>query len=300
MSSTLVRRIDLPNGFRRGDVLAFHRRDAQRIAERVDDAMLCKGLMWNGDAACLSLRFAGDCAEASLSVDGAHGHVDDGQFESMVRRMLGLTQHVEEFEELFRDHEEVGSLVSRNAGLRVSLTPTPFEALAWAIVGQMISVSAAVSIRRRLIHAAGVRHSSGIWCFPDAETITGLGRKLLLAAGFSNTKADSLIALSALVADEELPLGAWIDSPVEDEIRERLLAVRGIGPWTVNYVLLRGFGFLDGSLHGDVAVRRNLQSLLGRPDKIGENEARQWLAQFSPWRALVAAHLWAMHKTDGY
>ncbi len=300
MNSTLVRRIDLPRGFRSGDVLAFHRRDAQRIAERVDDATLHKGLTWNGDPACLTLRFGEDHAEAALSVDSAQARVDAGQFECMVRRTLGLTQRVEEFERAFSGHEEIGPLIARNAGLRVSLTPTPFEALAWAIVGQMISVSAAVSIRRRLIHAAGVRHSSGIWCFPDAETVAGLGKDVLLAAGFSQTKADSLGALSALVASEDLPLGAWIDTLVEDEIRERLLAVRGIGPWTVNYVLLRGFGFLDGSLHGDVAVRRNLQLLLGRPDKIGENEARRWLEQFSPWRSLVAAHLWAMQKTDGY
>ncbi|MFT6552722.1 MAG: DNA-3-methyladenine glycosylase II [Zhongshania marina] len=78
------------------------------------------------------------------------------------------------------------------------------------------------------------------------------------------------------------------------------MAIRGIGPWTVNYVLLRGFGYLDGSLHGDVAVRRNLQLLLGREVKITAEETQVWLAQFSPWRALVAAHLWAMQSDDGF
>ena len=97
----------------------------------------------------------------------------------------------------------------------------------------------------------------------------------------------------------DLPLDAWaIDPPVSslvEVIREKLSAVRGIGPWTINYALLRGFGWLDGSLHGDAAVRRNLQRLLhgSEEQKLGEEEARRWLAQFSPWRALVAAHLWA-------
>jgi DNA-3-methyladenine glycosylase II len=97
-----------------------------------------------------------------------------------------------------------------------------------------------------------------------------------------------------------LPLDTWADTCPADEIRARLLAVRGIGPWTVNYTLLRGFGWPDGSLHGDVAVRRGLQLLLGRDDKINAAEAEDWLAEFSPWRALVAAHLWALKSAAAY
>lgn len=70
-------------------------------------------------------------------------------------------------------------------------------------------------------------------------------------------------------------------------MREQLLAIRGIGPWTVNYALLRGYGWLGGSLHGDAAVRRGLQTLWGRPDKVSMQEAEDWLAPFAP-----CARLW--------
>jgi len=90
-----------------------------------------------------------------------------------------------------------------------------------------------------------------------------------------------------------LPLDDWLLLPNAELIRERLLAVRGIGPWTVDYVLLRGFGWLDGSLHGDAAVRRGLGRLLGQAAAPDEQAARSWLTPFSPWRALLAAHLWA-------
>jgi DNA-3-methyladenine glycosylase II len=56
---------------------------------------------------------------------------------------------------------------------------------------------------------------------------------------------------------------------------------------------MRGYGWLDGSLHGDAAVRRSLQKLLVMTDKPTERQTQDWLADFSPWRALVAAHLWA-------
>ncbi len=214
--------------------------------------------------------------------------------------MLGLTQQVEAFERDYREHPQIGCLIKRNAGLRVPLAPAPFEALAWAITGQQISVSAAVSVRRKLIRAVGLKHSSGLWCFPEPCQVAAMTQAELRRLGFSKTKAGTLIALSEQVEAGLLPLNAWIDAPPEEEIRARLLAIRGVGMWTINYALLRGFGCLDGSLHGDVAVRRNLQALLQRKDKVGEAEAQAWLAQFSPWRALVAAHLWAMQKTEGF
>jgi DNA-3-methyladenine glycosylase II len=57
---------------------------------------------------------------------------------------------------------------------------------------------------------------------------------------------------------------------------------------------------LDGSLHGDVAVRRNLQLLLNTAEKPDEKTTQSWLATFSPWRALIAAHLWKMQKVEGF
>ena len=112
-------------------------------------------------------------------------------------------------------------------------------------------------------------------------------------AGLSAAKAQTVLRVARLVADGLLPLDAWRRDTPAERIRAHLLALRGIGPWTVDYTLLRGFALVDGSLHGDVAVRRGLQRLLEREEKIGADEAKHWLADFAPWRALAAAHLWA-------
>ena len=289
------RTIALPASFRPGDILAFHRRDAQELAERVSGTALQKGLLWGATPACLSLRFAAATAEAELTIDGDASSASEADFERMLHRMLGLTQDVETFESCHRGHAQLGPLISRQPGLRVPLTATPFEALTWAVTGQQISVGAAVSLRRRLIMAAGLRHSSGLLCYPDASQLASLTVDALRQAGFSMSKAHTLLCLSQQVAAGGLPLAEWQMGIPASEIREALLAVRGVGPWTIDYALLRGFGWLDGSLHGDAAVRRKLQALLASPEKLGPQQARDWLAQFSPWRALVAAHLWAMH-----
>lgn len=300
MNVRLSLALPLPASFRPGDILAFHRRDSRQIAERVTDNSLEKGLLWGDAPACLSIRFRPGRAEAQLAVDG--GALEDSQaaFEAMVRRMLGLAQGVEAFEARYREHPQLGTLIARQSGLRVPVAATPFEALSWAVTGQQISVIAAVALRRKLILAVDLSHSGGLRCHPGARHIAALTEERLRQAGFSTAKARTLLALARGVANDELPLDDWLRTLPVEQIRERLQAVRGIGPWTVNFTLLRGFGWLDGSLHGDAAVRRGLQALLGSPDKIVEEEARAWLAEFSPWRALIAAHLWAFQASTAY
>ena len=83
------------------------------------------------------------------------------------------------------------------------------------------------------------------------------------------------------------------------EISRRLLALKGVGPWTVNYMLLRGYGHLDGPLHGDVAVRRALARLL-ETESVDAAQTELWLRDFAPWRALVAAHLWASLSSTAF
>ncbi|MGY8628229.1 DNA-3-methyladenine glycosylase family protein [Chromobacterium violaceum] len=290
--------IALPAGFRPQDILAFHRRDGERLAEQVDDDGLRKGLLWQGLPACLDLRFRPGWAVLRLDVDG--GAAEARALEDIGRRMLGLNQPVEAFERRYRDHPQLGGLIAARAGLRVPQTATPFEALAWAITGQQISVAAAVTIRRRLLQLCACRHSSGLLCHPDAARLAALTADQLGEAGFSRAKSRALLALSQGAASGALPLDGWLDGAPAEEIAERLLAVPGIGPWTVSYALLRGYGWLDGSLHGDVAVRKALGMALGMADKPDQKQTQQWLDAFSPWRALVAAHLWASLQAGGF
>lgn len=289
--------IPLPTGFRAGDTYAFHRRDRESLAEQVHEASgrLAKGLVWQGSPACLVLHFHPEGVAAELQVDGGHGETDASALPVLVRRMLGLDQDVAGFEQAHRHHPELGPLIARTPGLRVPLAATPFEALTWAVTSQQISVQAALTLRRRLILTAGLRHSSGLACHPDATTLAALGVETLRRAGFSRAKAQTLLEVSRRVLDGTLPLEEGLQGTrAMTDLGKRLLAIRGIGRWTVNYTLLRGYGWLDASLHGDAGVRRGIQLLLGRAERISEEAARQWLAPFSPWRALVAAHLWAL------
>lgn len=284
----------LPSDFRTHEFFEFHGRDAQQVAERIDGGVLRKGLAWRGQPACLTLALGEGRAEARLQLDAARPD-DAGLLAAMARRMLGLTQEVPAFEAAHRAHPQLGPLIAARPGLRVALAATPFEALTWAVTGQQVSLGAAIALRRKLICAAGLRHAGGLYCYPDAQALATLGVEKLRAAGFSQTKARTLVTLAEQVVAGLLPLDDWLaPSPPVPEMSAQLLALHGIGPWTVSYTLLRGYGWLDGSLHGDAGVCRGLQRLLHQADRVPAEQARQWLAGFAPWRALAAAHLWAL------
>ncbi|MEX1668299.1 DNA-3-methyladenine glycosylase 2 [Zhongshania guokunii] len=306
----------LPANYRVGDILAFHGRDSEQVSERcvmpveaLSQSLLGtleKALIWEGYPACLSIQFSAQAATVVLNSDmsleqssrAKHAAQWQVNLQAMVRRMLGLNQDVEAFFLQYCEHPQLGGLLKQRPNLRVPLSVNPFEALCWAVTGQQISVAAAVSIRRRFIELLGCLHSSGLRCHPSVEQVAASELAALCDVGLSKTKAQTLIFLAQALACGQLELppsdDQLLDHVSTETLRRQLLGIRGIGPWTVNYVLLRGFAYLDGSLHGDVAVRRNLQLLLARHDKISELETQQWLAQFSPWRALAAAHLWAI------
>ena len=309
MSLVLRTQIALPAHFRPHDVLSLHARDTQQRAEKVEDFTITKGLTWLGRPALLQLQIQPAEAWASLAVDerrwrgDAAASAQQQVFDAMVARMLGLSDGVAAFEAQFAKHPVLGTLLQSQAGLRVPASSSPFEALVWAITGQQISVAAAIALRRRLIEAAGVQHSSGMLCHPDAAALAALTPEQLRAAGFSVSKIATIERVCAAVQAGDLPLDAWAAQPMQADgaqaAEAALLAIKGIGPWTVHYALLRGFGWLDGSLHGDVAVRNALARLLALPS-VSQSEAEQWLSAFAPWRALVAAHLWASLSAKTY
>lgn len=324
--NTLECRLALPEHYRWQEFIAFHSRDVSQSAERLDvsSQQLLKALHWQGSPALLVLNWSRGEVMATLHSQRAasDAQAEQADLQAMVQRMLGLAYPPSALEQAHGSHQELGPLLARQRGLHVPAAPTPFEALSWAIMGQQISVAVAVALRRKLIALAGVPLSAaieqavpqaqGMLAYPEAAQVAELDIESLRAASFSQAKATTLLTVARAVQSGELPLDDWAQHSAQglwtpDSVAvatAQLLAIKGIGPWTVNYCLLRGYGWPDGSLHGDVAVRRAIGLLqqkekpdAAKPDAL---QARIWLDQFQPWRALVAAHLWASLSDKSY
>ncbi len=281
--------IVLPPGYRVSDVLAFHGRDLEGVAEQVDAGGLRKGVLLDGVPTLLELRFDTGVAHCRVAYDGPVTPALQTRAHDALLNILGLRIDPGVFAALVRDDPWLGPIVARQPGLRIVQSATVFEALTWAIIGQQINLTFAINLRRTLIQVAGRAHSSGLWCYPEAVDVARLDLTELTGRKFSKAKAETILRVAQMVVDGSLVLEREAGLDVSDA----LLAIKGIGPWTVNYVLLRGYGYPDCSLHGDVAVRAALHALSGSEARPSVPEAERLLTRYAPHRTMAAAYLWA-------
>jgi len=292
--------LPLPDGYRLHDILAFHSRDAESVAEQVSAERLRKGMLLDGVPLVLDIDWSSNPSSASVTID-ADGKLTEAaaaQAREAALSVLGLRLDPEPFTAFVKKDKLFGPLAKRQPGLRVVQSATVFEALTWAVMGQQINLTFAIALRRTFILQAGRQHSSGLWCYPGAADAAALDIEELLSRKFSRAKAETLLRLAQMVASGALPLELTPANSIE-QISAALLAVKGIGPWTVNYGLLRGYGYADCSLHGDVAIRSAVQLLRGDEARPDIPQTEQFLKQYSPHRTMAAAHLWAsLHPRD--
>ena len=276
----------LPAGYRLREVLDFFGRDAHSVSESISTAGLSKCALIDGKPALLEIEFRGGSAWCRVDCDPYEGH-------RAIVRMLGIHSDAAGFERQGGSDALLGPIIARQKGLRIPMTADEWEALCWAILGQQISVKAAVALRRELIGAFGELHRSGLRAHPAPEVIASLSVETLRALKFSDSKAEYLVAAARAVAGGELPLRKLREMSAPHAAR-LMGGVRGIGPWTVQYVFLRGLGFADCLPAGDAGLAQGLGRLLeARPR---EMEIREIMARFSPWRSLATYHVWASLK----
>jgi AraC family transcriptional regulator of adaptative response / DNA-3-methyladenine glycosylase II len=139
-----------------------------------------------------------------------------------------------------------------------------FEGLVWVVVGAQVNVAFAARCRAALVELAGTPAPDGFVAHPAAEHVARLEPADLVRCQFSRRKAEYLIDAARAIVAGELDLEALRSEPVS-LVAERLSAVRGLGPWSVQYLLLRAYGFEDCAPAGDVALAEALRRFHDRP-----------------------------------
>lgn len=180
-------------------------------------------------------------------------------------------------------HPQLRPLVTATPGIRVPGAADPHEMLIRAMVGQQVTVVAASTALTNLANALGETTADGGRLFPTMASIAERGAEVLRGPA---ARIKAITGAAAALADGTLSLTVG-DDPAE--LRARLLALPGIGPWTADYVRMRVIGDPDVFLPGDVAVRSGAAAA-GLPADARALDT--WAERTSPWRSYLTAHLW--------
>lgn len=157
-----------------------------------------------------------------------------------------------------------------------------FSAVVHQIVGQQISTKAMETVWNR------VRNSLGVI---DAQTVLSYGTDNLQALGISYRKADYITQFAQKVACGELNLnGLWTKS--DDEIIKELSALKGVGVWTAEMILLFCMQRPNVLSYNDLAIQRGLKMVYGHKS-ISRELFEKYRRRFSPYCSVASLYLWA-------
>jgi AraC family transcriptional regulator, regulatory protein of adaptative response / DNA-3-methyladenine glycosylase II len=280
----------LPDAFDARYALRVLARQPANSAEGVAGRSAFKVLSLPDGPVVLRMEVDDDVVRCTLDAPRVIGAADARAAHDAALRMLGLRTDPRAFERRIVAAGD-GRLIQRRAGLRVPCSASLWEGLVWAVIGQQINLPFACALRRDLITLRGDCAGGGLRAHPTPAAVADLDVADLRALRFSGRKAEYLIGLARAIAGGELRLDE-LEHAHAPAVEARLLALRGIGPWSAQYVLMRSLGFADCVPAGDAALTLALQRYFDLEERPDAARAGQLMERFAPWRSLATFHLW--------
>ena len=196
---------------------------------------------------------------------------------------------------LHANDPKLGALIERAGAftLRLDPSPSPFESLLESILYQQLHGKAAATIHRRVREYYGGD--------PEPRLLLETPDEVLRAAGVSFNKIKALKDLAARALDGTVPTNAAIKKMSDAEIIERLTEVRGIGPWTVEMLLIFRLGRPDVLPATDYGVRKGFALTFLKAPKTRPLEAKDLPKpevllkrgkRWAPFRSVASWYLW--------
>jgi AraC family transcriptional regulator of adaptative response / DNA-3-methyladenine glycosylase II len=283
--------IALPGGYRADAVLGYQGRDPASVVERVRGSELAKAMRFGDAPATLRIRFDGEAAVCAVDAANPLSAEQMREAHAAAVRMLNLAGDSSTFERQMARQPEYARLIAPRRGMRIPLTATPWECLVWTVVGQQVNLPFAYALRTAVAELAGEPVGGGLYAHPTPQAVAALDYADLTSRRFSGRKAEYLIDIARMIASGELEIDA--EREMATAVERRLLDVRGLGPWSVHYFLMRGCGFADCVPIGDAGLTAALQRFHNLDHRPGPAETRELMEPFAPFRSLGTVHLWS-------
>lgn len=277
--------------YRFPELLAFFRDRVLAHAELVDDTSYTRTVRLedrDGNIACGWVRVEDDPANNQLVVtmpDELAPVVSE--VIARVRRMFDVDSDPVTISQALSPLEKAVPGV-RIDGVRVPGCFDTFEIACRAVIGQQVSVKAANKLAGRIVERYGEKVETGIEgldrAWPSVVAVRSLANieDAFGELGLIKTRSRAIDAIATAIDEGELDLDI---GAVTEEQMEALLQIRGIGPWSANYIAMRTMSYPDAFLETDAGVAHALPELTPK-ERLALAEGCR------PWRSYAVLALW--------
>jgi 3-methyladenine DNA glycosylase/8-oxoguanine DNA glycosylase len=259
-------------------LLAFLRLRATPGVEIVTDSGYTRTI--TGDAAAETFSVTYDTKATALQVAYSGESSVQSLIANRAKQIFKPDLNILPIEAFLCRDPWLSGFVKRQAGLRVPGGWSALEIAMRAVLGQQVSVPAATNLMGSLVRAAGTRLDEWSWLFPTAEQIA---QSDLSGLGVPGSRRATVKTLAAFFAEH------GEQCPGHADVKDRLLALKGIGKWTAGYILMRTAAGYDHWPEGDLILRKALSK-----DKtmIAHAALEQAFSRWSPYRSYATIHVW--------
>lgn len=208
-----------------------------------------------------------------------------------------INNRLENFYKIGQKDPILSSLVNKFSGLRLVGMPDFYEAITWGILGQQINISYTYTLKKYFIEKYGenIRYANkNYWIYPDPLVISQKSVEELMTLGISKRKAEYLQDISKRIAKKEISKKYYksFDNAISAE--KDMIKIRGIGPWTANYVLMRCIRMGDAFPTKDIGLLNGLKVLQKLDNKPNNKDIIKLRQLWGPWCSYATFYIWRL------
>jgi len=286
--------IPMPSLFSFDECIWFLNRNYDDCLHRVSDGCIVKTVAPGGELMLVRLTQEG----AKIRAEILHGKNNASQkklLEAYIRQWFDMSQDLAPFYALLKKDKTLAYMVKEFNGLRLVAIADLFEALCWSIIGQQINLTFAYKLKRRLVEAygqhvefEGERH----YAFPSCEVLAEAQIDHLRSMQFSHRKAEYVIGVAKAFAAGEMSIDLLRSLPDMESRQKALTAMKGIGIWTANYVLMKTLKDGNSIPYGDVGLLNALSKHGIISERSDTEKIDAFFKKYKGWESYVVFYLW--------
>ncbi len=235
---------------------------------------------------------------ANLEVELQKGKISEYNLQETigyVTEWFDLNRNIEPFYKLLENNLLLSNLAIKYSGSRIISIPNLFEAICWAIIGQQINLTFAYKLKRLLVEKYGEKEivdNQTYLSFPKPEMLAKANRKDLVEMKFSRQKIDYLMNISNTFIDNQISKDILFACKNKDERIEKLTAIKGIGIWSANYVLMKSIRDLSCITYGDSGLNKAIYTIFKTEKKPSKDAIDIIFKDFKNWESYLNFYLW--------
>lgn len=282
-----------PKEFCFKECLTFLNRSRQEVLHYVENDILYKLINTEGKLVLLNIKSTAHSIQVDFPINKLTRNARK-EVAKYVWNWFHLDANLENFYELGSQDKILKPIIHKYYGLRIIGIPDLFEALTWAIMGQQVNLNFAYKLKKRFVESFGecIRFQGRIfWIYPTYSTIATIDVESLKKLQFTTRKAEYVIGVAKIMASRELTK-EQLHSLDYQQMKNTLMAIRGIGAWSADYVIMKCLYQTEAFPIADVGLHNALKCQLNMERKPTLEEIKEIFINWQDWQAYAVFYLW--------